>query len=432
MSQAKDATSSAKTEPSDKRCTCPVVAPAATTARKGKQRKSAKTADQEGFLIRLVPSPGHDLSALRRPPAPQRVFTQPVAQPPPAVLLVNQPPMTLVPPFAGAPYLASPSYLPLAPGCQPLSVTAVANAPHSVVGNDCGGCHNRCSHRHCCSVGSSRGDYSAQNTLTIPPYAMPFFGEVYRSAAAAPAPQAGGGNINVVTKVVSDDKKRKRRGKKQRRDSSSDSSDSYSRKRRKSGPTAKKDEPQQPQQPQIVVVPTAAPPASPPPPREEPAPTPAAPTSPPPVASPPSESHVPFVASPGSMMYPQSPEDQHTYDNLPSRQGDEENAEGEEEKSPNKLACICVVAVVGVCVIIAIVLALYPSILFGKKNNGDGTTAEARGLLGRAATALDNLNGRVRNRVGTVDYTVLHSSEKLATTPEADVENLAGTLWRRT
>ncbi|KAK8772753.1 hypothetical protein V5799_008774 [Amblyomma americanum] len=327
--------------------------------------------------------------------------------------------MALVPPFAGAPYLTSPSYLPLAPGCQPLSVTAVANAPHSVVGNDCGGCHNRCSHRHCCSAGS-RGDYSAQNTLTIPPYAMPFFGEVYRSAAAAQAPQAGGGNVNVVTKVISDDQKRKRRGKKQRRDSSSDSSDNYSRKRRKSGPTTRKDEPQ------IVVVPSAASPASPPPPREEPAPA-----SPPPVTSPPPETHMPFVASPGPMMYPQSPEDQHTYDNMPSRQGDEENAEGEEEKGPNPMACFFVVVVVGVCVVIAIVLALYPSILFGKKGNGDETTAEARGLLGRAATVLDDLKGRVTNRGGTVGYTAVHSSEKLATTSDAEVENLAGTLWRR-
>lgn len=430
MSQPKSATQSTKTEPTEKQCTCPEgsAGTAKASAPKTKQRKpTAAAVDQEGFLIRLVPTPGHDLSALRRPPAPRRTTPRPKApQPQPTAMLLavgQQPAVALVPALPGAattPYFTAPSpYLPLAPGCPPFAVSAVANAGPGSSG--CGGCHTGCSHGHCCAA---RGDYSSSpNTLTIPPYAMPFFGEVYRNAAASHAPPAGGGNINVVTKVTSDDRKRKGRGKKRRDSSSEDSTDSYRRKRRRmSGPPTRRDEPQ------TFAMPVSPPvaPYKPPPPLEEAAPVAHDKPYSPPLVSPPPEENMPVgAASPGGGMYPQGGEAQGAYDNVPGEENPEEEEE-EKESSSNKWACIVVIVVVGVCIIIAIVLALYPHLLFS-----ESSALHEQGPLGRVGSALNLLKNRSSDRaVG--EHTTAQSSEKQATTWDAEPGKLVGKMWRRT
>ncbi|KAH6944004.1 hypothetical protein HPB50_001160 [Hyalomma asiaticum] len=426
MSQLKEATNATKSEPAEKQCTCPEDAVPKARAPKTKQRKHvAAAANQEGgFLIQLVPTAGHDLSALRQQPAPRRPAPRSKApQRAPATMLLTvgqQPAVALVPPLPGAataPYLtatASP-YLPLTPGCPPFAVTAVANAAHGNSG--CGGCHTGCSHGHCCA---NRGDYSSSpNTLTIPPYAMPFFGDIYRNAAAAHVPPAGGGNINVVTKVTSDDHKHKGRGKKRRDSSSEGSSDSYRRKRRRSGTSTKKDE--------LLAAP-ASPPTAPskPPPLEEPTPAAVAKPLSPPLLSPPPEDNMPVSPySPGGVMYPLSSDAQGAYDNAP----DEENTQEEESQSgSNKLACIVVLVVVGVCIIIAVVLALYPKLLFGGNGNQE-STPNGQGPPGRLGHALNLLKGgSSEDAVGGHPT----ASEKPTTTWDAEVEKLVGKVWRRT
>lgn len=361
MSQDKGAgvEKSQKREEADKRCSCPGDAAGRGPAAK----RPTPGTGREGFLIRLLPSPGHGLSStpLRPPPAPRRASPRPMASaPPPAMLLVSQQPVGLMPPFPGvapASFVASPTYVPLTPGCVPLPVTAVASAAH---GSDaaCRTCCCKTSHRHCCSGGAA-SDYGALNTFNIPPYAMPFFGEVYRTAAQASAPPSGGGNINVVTKVASSDRRRKKRAKKKQRDSSSDSSDSYSKKRRKSEP--RKEEPPPPTAPPVP----------------EPAPAPAKQSEAP-------EMNPAIPAAP--LMYPPAEEGLQAADeNLISKPEEQDNA----EEGPSRLACILVIVVVAVCIFIAILLALYPSILFGSKDEGAHNLHEAHALLHRAAAELD-------------------------------------------
>lgn len=362
-----------------KRCNCPGDTAARGTA--AKRPKPTRGAGKEGLLIRLLPPPDHELSEQLRPPrAPRRAAPRPMASTsPPAMLLVSQQPVGVIPPFPGvatAPYVASPTYVPLTPGCVPLPVTAVANAAH---GSDaaCRACCCKTSHRHCCSGGS---EYGAQNTFNIPPYAMPFFGEVYRNAARASEPPAGGGNVNVVTKVTSNERKRKKRAKKQR-DSSSDSSDSYSKKSRKS--EARREEPPQPN---YIVMPTPAP---------------APPVVPVPEVlrkpqDPEKENKAPEMnpdISPTPTMYPPAEEGLQAADeDQLSKPEEQDNAEGEQGCS--RLACIVVLVVVGVCIVIAIVLALFPSILFGKKDESSQNLHEAHALLHRAAAELDLFGGR--------------------------------------
>lgn len=373
MSQDKGAgvEKSQKPEEADKRCSCPGDAAGRGPAAKRPTPGTGK----EGFLIRLLPSTGHDLSStpLRPPPAPRRASPRPMASAPlPAMLLVSQQPVGVMPPFPGvapASFVASPTYVPLTPGCVPLPVTAVASAAH---GSDaaCRTCCCKTSHRHCCSGGSA-SDYGALSTFNIPPYAMPFFGEVYRNAARASEPPAGGGNVNVVTKVASSDRRRKKRAKKKQRDSSSDSSDSYSKKRRKSEP--RKVEPPPPITPPV-------PERAPTPAKQSEAPemNPAIPVSP--LMYPPAEE------GPQAAEGLQATEGQQAADeNLISKPEEQDNA----EEGPSKLACILVILVVGVCIVIAIVLALYPSILFGSKDEGAHKLQEAHALLHRAATELD-------------------------------------------
>ncbi|KAL1423530.1 hypothetical protein MTO96_020918 [Rhipicephalus appendiculatus] len=416
MSQVKETTNATKSEPTEKQCICPEDAPKPPKAARAKKRKPVDAADnQEGFLIRLVPTPGHDLSALRRPPAPRRPAPTPKApQRAAATMLLSvgqQPAVALVPPLPVAtttPYLATAAspYLSLASGCPPLAVTAVANAAHG--NNGCGGCHTGCSHGPCCVA---RGDYSsALNTLTIPPYAMPFFGDIYRNAAHAPPP--GGGNINVVTKVTSDDRKRKRRDKKRRDSSSEDSSESYRSKRRRSEP--RKDE----------VLPTPAPPPvapyKPPPPPEVATPAPVVKPLSPPLYSPPPEDNMPVTPhSPGTYPPGSDAHDEHAHD-------EEDTEEEKTQGGSNKLACCVVLVVVGVCIIIAVVLALYPKLLFGDH----ATTVQGQGRVGRQGRPLNLFKGR-SSEGSFGEHTTAQTSEKQTTTWSTEVGKLVGKVWKR-
>ncbi|KAL3214634.1 hypothetical protein MRX96_034798 [Rhipicephalus microplus] len=167
-------------------------------------------------------------------------------------------------------------------------------------------------------------------------------------------------------------RKSKRHYKKSRDSSSEDSSDSYRVKSRRSGP--RWDE----------VLPTStSPPAAPykpaPPPQpEEAAPAPAVKPLSPPLYSPPRHDNMHVAPySPGG--YPMGSDAQGAYDNA----REEDNTEEEETQGgSNKVACIVVIVVVGLCIIIAVLLALYPKVLFGD-NGTDVPTTPGQGPLGR-------------------------------------------------